>query len=110
MIFIKIIPLQSDRKSTLNESLFLFKSLFLLNKTLTEKICRKLKCFNFASLVQSSTKRWLKNQKISSWTLEFFGSRSDKEQRRLTESEMCKVFAEQWACLMPGYPHSGSGW
>jgi len=23
---------------------------------------------------------------------------------------MCKVYAEQWGCLMPGYNHAGSGW
>jgi len=23
---------------------------------------------------------------------------------------MCKVYAEQWGCLMPGYDHTGSGW
>ena len=40
---------------------------------------------------------------------EYFGSRKDN-QRRLGESDMCKVYAEQWGCLMPGYEHSGSGW
>lgn len=70
---------------------------------------RKQSVFNFASLVQGKTAKWLKKQKITRWEIEFFGSRKDG-QRRLTEGEMCKVYAEQWACLMPGYPHAGSGW
>lgn len=65
--------------------------------------------FNFASLVQGKTAKWLKKQKIDKWQVEFFGSRKDG-QRRLGEGEMCKVYAEQWGCLMPGYPHAGSGW
>lgn len=70
----------------------------------------KQKIFNFASLVQSSTKSWLKKtQKIEKWEVEFFGSRKEG-QRRLKESEMVKVYGEQWGCLMPGYKHSGSGW
>ena len=69
----------------------------------------KIKSFNFASLVQSKTKKWLKKQNITKWTIEYFGSRKDK-QRRLVEEDMCNVFGEQWACLMPGYDNSGSGW
>ena len=69
----------------------------------------KLKCFNFASLVQGKTARWLKKQNVGSWDIEFFGSRKEK-QRRLGEGDMCKVYAEQWGCLMPGYNHAGSGW
>lgn len=66
--------------------------------------------FNFASLVQSSTRGWLKKtQKIENWEVEFFGSRKDG-QRRLHEGDMCRVYGEQWGCLMPGYKHSGSGW
>ena len=69
----------------------------------------KAMVFNFASLVQGKTKRWLKQQNVSEWDIEFFGSRKEK-QRRLLESDMCKVYAEQWGSLMPGYPHAGSGW
>jgi hypothetical protein len=69
----------------------------------------KVKCFNFASLVQGKTARWLKRQNAGSWDIEFFGSRKEK-QRRLGEGDMCKVYAEQWGCLMPGYRHAGSGW
>ena len=70
---------------------------------------KKERKFNFASLVQGKTAKWLKKQKIDKWEIEFFGSRKDG-QRRLGEDEMCKVYAEQWGCLMPGYPHAGSGW
>lgn len=69
----------------------------------------KIKMFNFASLVQSSTQSWLKRQKIKEWNVEFFGNLKLK-QRRLKEQEMVEVYNEQLACLMPGYKHSGSGW
>jgi hypothetical protein len=69
----------------------------------------KEKCFNFASLVQGRTAKWLKKQNISKWKIEYFGSRKEK-QRRLSEEDMCKVYGEQWGCLMPGYEHAGSGW
>lgn len=81
----------------------------------------KIKQFNFASLVQSLTEKWLKKQGfcfnktddekgfINSWPVELYGSKS-KSQKRLTEEEMCKVYDENWATLMPGYFHSGSGW
>ena len=63
----------------------------------------------FASLVQGRTAKWLKKQNISKWKIEYFGSRKEK-QRRLSEEDMCKVYGEQWGCLMPGYEHAGSGW
>jgi hypothetical protein len=70
------------------------------------KLCK----FNFSSLVQGKTIKWLKKQKVhESWPIEYFGSRKEK-QVRLTEGEMCKVYAKQWGCLMPGYEHAGSGW
>lgn len=77
----------------------------------TDRIPHEFKSlkFNFASLVQSKTRKWLKKQNIKEWEIEFFGSKKDG-QRRLTESEMVKVFNEQWGCLMPGYDHAGSGW
>ena len=77
--------------------------------------------FNFASLVQSRTKKWLKSQgvnvkdldkevaKIADWQVDLYGSKADS-QKRLTEDEMCLVFAQNWGCLMPGYAHAGSGW
>jgi hypothetical protein len=70
---------------------------------------QKAKVFNFASLVQGKTAKWLKKQNVTDWSIEFFGSRKEK-QRRLSEEDMCKVYAEQWGCLMPGYDHAGSGW
>jgi hypothetical protein len=77
--------------------------------------------FNFASLVQSKTKSWLKKQgvdiknidtevcSIDDWVINLYGSKKDS-QRRLTEDKMCLVYQEDWACLMPGYSHAGSGW
>lgn len=75
--------------------------------------------FNFASLVQSRTKKWLKQQgykqvgeeegTIGSWPTDLYGSRKDS-QKRLTEDEMVKVITRDWGCLMPGYEHAGSGW
>lgn len=64
--------------------------------------------WNFASLVQGKTKKWLKNQKAN-WPIHFYGSKKDK-QDRLNEGAMCEVYAQQWGCLMPGYYHAGSGW
>lgn len=91
----------------------------LTNKEVAEHI--KERRFNFASLVQSRTKKWLKNQgvnvktldteqaKIEHWDVDLYGSKSDS-QKRLTEDEMCLTFAKNWGCLMPGYEHAGSGW
>lgn len=77
--------------------------------------------FNFASLVQSKTQKWLKKQGytgnpkndeegfIGTWPVDLYGSKADT-QKRLTEDQMCEVFARDWGCLMPGYEHAGSGW
>lgn len=77
--------------------------------------------FNFASLVQSKTQKWLKKQgytgnpkndeegDIGSWPVDLYGSKAES-QKRLTEDEMVKVITRDWACLMPGYDHAGSGW
>lgn len=77
--------------------------------------------FNFASLVQSRTQKWLKKQgytgdpkkdeagTINSWPVDLYGSRADS-QKRLTEDKMCQVIARDWGCLLPGYYHAGSGW
>lgn len=71
----------------------------------------KKRQWNFASLVQKKTKKWLDKQNAS-WPVNFYGARLNGEDnnQRLTEDQMCAVFAEQWGCLMPGYFHSGSGW
>ena len=77
--------------------------------------------FNFASLVQSRTQKWLKKQgytgnpkndeegDIGGWAVDLYGSKAET-QKRLTEDQMCAVFQRDWACLMPGYDHAGSGW
>jgi len=77
--------------------------------------------FNFASLVQSKTKKWLKKQgfvpnskddecgTISGWPVDMYGSKADT-QKRLTEDQMVQTIARDWGCLMPGYEHAGSGW
>ncbi|WP_407305337.1 hypothetical protein [Acinetobacter sp.] len=77
--------------------------------------------FNFASLVQSKTQKWLKKQgytgnpkndeqgDIAGWPVDLYGSKADT-QKRLTEDEMVKVLTRDWGCLMPGYEHAGSGW
>ena len=69
----------------------------------------KLKAFNFASLVQGKTAKWLKQNSPKKWDLFLYGSKKDK-QLRLTDEEMCKVFAQQWGSLLPGYWHDTSGW
>ena len=71
----------------------------------------KMRVWNFASLVQKKTQKWLKQQNIS-WDINYYGARRGTEvkQERLTEADMCRVYAAQWGCLMPGYFHSGSGW
>jgi hypothetical protein len=77
--------------------------------------------FNFASLVQSKTQKWLKKQgytgnpkndeegDIAGWMVDLYGSKAES-QKRLTEDQMCQVIARDWGCLMPGYEHAGSGW
>lgn len=71
----------------------------------------KHRVWNFASLVQKKTKKWISNHKIE-WPIQFYGARLNGEDnnKRLTEDQMCGEFAAQWGCLMPGYFHSGSGW
>lgn len=77
--------------------------------------------FNFASLVQSKTQKWLKKQgftgslkdeeagDIGSWAVDLYGSKKES-QKRLTEDEMVKVITRDWGCLMPAYEHAKSGW
>lgn len=89
--------------------------------TLPLRIVAKQRRFNFASLVQSKTQKWLKKQGytgnpkndeegvIGGWPVDLYGSKAET-QKRLTEDEMCKIIARDWGCLMPGYDHAGSGW
>jgi hypothetical protein len=77
--------------------------------------------FNFASLVQSKTQKWLKKQgytgnpkndeegDICGWPVDLYGSKAET-QKRLTEDQMCDTISRDWGCLMPGYEHAGSGW
>lgn len=70
----------------------------------------KAREWNFASLVQKKTRKWLKEQNAK-WPVNIYGARRGEEKsERLTEDEMCRVYSEQWGALMPGYFHSGSGW
>jgi len=80
----------------------------LHRKTVEVKPEEKDRRFNFASLVQGQTARWLKKQQIP-WPVDYFGSKREA-QDRVTEDVMVAVFAHQWGCLMPGYYHAGSGW
>jgi hypothetical protein len=69
--------------------------------------------WNFASLVQHKTGKWLKAQNPESWSwpINYFGQRrGENKQERLIEADMCRVYNRMWGCLMPGYFHSGSGW
>lgn len=73
----------------------------------------KEKKWNFASLVQEKTRKWLKLQQPEGWKwpIVYFGAKRGKyKSERKTEPEMVKVFESQWGCLMPGYFHAGSGW
>jgi hypothetical protein len=86
-----------------------------------QETVQKQRRFNFASLVQSRTQKWLKKQGyvqdgsddefgfIGTWPVELYGSKAES-QKRLTEDQMCAVFQRDWGCLMPGYNHAGSGW
>ena len=71
----------------------------------------KERVFNFAGLIQRSTKKWLNNQKVNDtgWPLKLYGSKKDG-QDRVTEPEMVNIFADHWGILMAGYFHAGSGW
>lgn len=87
----------------------------------TEPRPEKIRQFNFASLVQSKTQKWLKKQgytgnpkndeegDIAGWKVDLYGSKAES-QKRLTEDEMVKVITRDWGCLMPAYDHAGSGW
>jgi hypothetical protein len=71
----------------------------------------KKKEWNFASLVQKKTRKWVDSQGVKDWPITYYGSKRNEEKcERLTEDQMCKKFHEQWGILMPGYFHSGSGW
>lgn len=70
----------------------------------------KKKEWNFASLVQKKTKKWLDSHEIT-WKINMYGQKSGPDKNeRVTEDKMCRIYTEQWGCLMPGYFHAGSGW
>lgn len=82
------------------------------------QITNKEMRMNFASLVQSRTKKWLKNQgftgtkeegMILNWPIDLYGSRKES-QKRLTEDDMCRTIARDWVTMMPEYEQSKSGW
>lgn len=79
-----------------------------LNRQPSVQVTDKRLGYNFSSLVQGKTRKWLKSLKCE-LPIDFYGSRKDK-QERLTEDQMVDVYAKDWFCLMPGYYHSGSGW
>lgn len=73
----------------------------------------KERIWNFASLVQEKTRKWLKAQNPDGWkwpVMIYGGRRGKFKSERLIEPEMVRVYGTQWGILMPGYFHSGSGW
>lgn len=73
-------------------------------------VSKKRDEWNFASLLHDKTRSWLKRQ-APRWPVTMYGQRKGPNAtKRVTEDEMCFVFAQDWGCLMPGYFHSGSGW
>lgn len=71
---------------------------------------QKIRKWNFVSLVQSKTSRWLRDYDCLDWHIDKFGSRKDG-QPRMEESDLIKtVYSTYWGSLLPGYYHSGSGW
>ena len=81
------------------------------NRQAAPSLFGKERVFNFAGLVQSKTKKWLKEQKVeeTGWPLKKYGSRKDG-QDRVTEDVMVDLYGQQWGILMPGYFHAGSAW
>ena len=69
----------------------------------------------FSSIVQSKTMGWFNKQKPT-WDVLNFGPRRETKQTkgietyRVKEPEMCKIYNENWGCMMPEYYHAGSGW
>lgn len=78
----------------------------------------KRKEWNFASLVQGKTRKWLDKQNKDSWQwpIHYYGAaRGQYKSPRLKEGDMCAEFLSQWGILMPGYFHTdgdqiASGW
>jgi hypothetical protein len=81
---------------------------FHLNRKLDGFVFEKEKRYNFSSLVQGKTAKWIKKLNCN-YPIDYYGSRKDN-QIRLKEQDMVNVYAKDWFCLMPGYYHSGSGW
>lgn len=91
------------------ENNFLSGNNSLFNDDLIIPENKKLE-WNFASLMQAKTKKWLKQQNVN-WPLNMYGQmKGEEKNERLTEDKMCRVYHEQWGCLMPGYFHNQSGW
>ena len=69
----------------------------------------------FSSIVQSKTMPWFNKQKPT-WPVLNFGPRRETKMTkgvqtfRVKEPEMCKIYNENWGCMMPEYYHAGSGW
>ena len=78
----------------------------------------KKKEWNFASLVQGKTRKWLAKQNPDEWKwpIHYYGaSRGQFKSPRLKEGDMCAEFLSQWGIMMPGYFHTdgkkkASGW
>jgi hypothetical protein len=78
----------------------------------------KRKEWNFASLVQGKTRKWLSKQNPDEWKwpIHYYGAaRGQFKSPRLKEGDMCAEFLSQWGILMPGYFHTdgkktASGW
>lgn len=81
-----------------------------LDALFVENYDKKERKWIFASLIQLKTQKWLKKLNPT-WEIRSFGAkRGIYKGERVTEPEMCKIFAENWGCLMPEYYHAGSGW
>jgi len=69
----------------------------------------------FSSIVQSKTMPWF-NKQTPTWDVLNFGPRRETkltkgiETFRVKEPEMCRIYNENWGCMMPEYYHAGSAW
>lgn len=75
----------------------------------------KERCWIFSSIVQSKTMDWFKKQTLT-WPSKNFGPRRETKKTsgiqtfRVKEYDMCRIYNQNWGCLMPTYYHEGSGW
>ena len=69
----------------------------------------------FSSIVQSKTMPWFNRQKPT-WPVLNFGPKQETkltagiQTSRVKEPVMCRIYNENWGCMMPEYYHAGSGW